>query len=83
MLERVASFYEDEVDRSVANLMSLLEPLLSDSVWWVRDRTAQALRVLPGMGAQALLQIKERLADAYGRDIIDHVLSEHRLGITS
>ena len=28
MLERVASFYEDEVDRSVANLMSLLEPLL-------------------------------------------------------
>lgn len=62
---------------------SLLEPLLSDSVWWVRYRTAQALLVLPGMGAQALLQIKERLADAYGRDIIDHVLSEHRLGITS
>ncbi len=28
MLDRVASFYEDEVDRSVANLMSLLEPLL-------------------------------------------------------
>jgi len=62
---------------------SLLEPLLSDSVWWVRYRTAQALLALPGMGAQALLQIKERLADAYGRDIIDHVLSEHRLGITT
>ena len=28
MLDRVATFYEDEVDRSVANLMSLLEPLL-------------------------------------------------------
>lgn len=59
----------------------LLEPLLSDSVWWVRYRTAQALLALPGAGQQALLQIKERLADAYGRDIIDHVLSEHRLGI--
>jgi len=59
----------------------LLEPLLSDSVWWVRYRTAQALLALPGMGAQALLQLKERLADAYGRDIIDHVLSEHSLGI--
>ncbi|AUZ56173.1 hypothetical protein B1L07_14975 [Stenotrophomonas acidaminiphila] len=59
----------------------LLEPLLADSVWWVRYRTAQALLALPGAGQQALLQIKERLADAYGRDIIDHVLSEHRLGI--
>jgi type IV pilus assembly protein PilC len=28
MMDRVATFYEDEVDRSVANLMSLLEPLL-------------------------------------------------------
>lgn len=28
MMDRVASFYEDEVDRSVANLMSLMEPLL-------------------------------------------------------
>ncbi len=28
MLERVSQFYEDEVDRAVANLMSLLEPLL-------------------------------------------------------
>lgn len=28
MMDRVAQFYEDEVDRSVANLMSLLEPLL-------------------------------------------------------
>lgn len=59
----------------------LLEPLLSDSVWWVRYRTAQALLALPGMGAQALAQLKERLADTYGRDIIDHVLSEHSLGV--
>jgi type IV pilus assembly protein PilC len=28
MMDRVATFYEDEVDRSVANLMSLMEPLL-------------------------------------------------------
>lgn len=28
MMDRVATFYEDEVDRSVANLMALLEPIL-------------------------------------------------------
>lgn len=28
MMDRVAQFYEDEVDRAVANLMSLLEPIL-------------------------------------------------------
>jgi len=59
----------------------LLVPLLSDSVWWVRYRTAQALLALPGMGASGLRLVKERLDDAYGRDIIDHALAEHSLGI--
>ncbi|AMJ57840.1 MULTISPECIES: HEAT repeat domain-containing protein [Stenotrophomonas] len=56
-----------------------LEMLLSDSVWWVRYRTAQALLVLPGMGADALREIQLRHTDAYGRDIIEQVLSEHAL----
>lgn len=56
-----------------------LEALLSDSVWWVRYRTAQALLGLPGMGADALRELQSRHGDAYGRDIIEHVLSEHAL----
>lgn len=54
-----------------------LEPLLADSVWWVRYRAAQALLALPGMGAQALRQLQHQQSDAYGRDIIAQVLSEH------
>lgn len=59
----------------------LLEPLLSDGVWWVRYRAAQALLALPGMGAQSLRLLQAGVADGYGRDIIDHVLAEHSLGI--
>lgn len=53
-----------------------LVPLLSDSVWWVRYRAAQALLMLPGMGPEKLRAIRERTGDAYGRGIIDHVLAE-------
>jgi len=58
-----------------------LEPMLADKVWWVRYRAAQALLVLPGMGATALRQVQQRQGDAYGRDIIDQVLSEHDMGV--
>ncbi|WP_266168874.1 HEAT repeat domain-containing protein [Dyella subtropica] len=57
-----------------------LEPLLADTVWWVRYRAAQALLALPGMGTAALRQMQQRQTDAFGRDIIDHVLSEHEMG---
>lgn len=57
-----------------------LEPLLADKVWWVRYRAAQALLTLPGMGTTALRQMQQRQSDAYGRDIIDQVLSEHDMG---
>lgn len=60
-----------------------LEPLLADKVWWVRYRAAQALLSLPGMGPAALRQVQQRLGDAYGRDIIDQVLSEHAMGIAA
>lgn len=56
-----------------------LEPLLSDSVWWVRYRAAQAMLMLPGMDSGKLLAIRERTSDAYGRGIIDHVLAEQNL----
>ncbi|GLQ98247.1 HEAT repeat domain-containing protein [Dyella mobilis] len=57
-----------------------LEPMLADKVWWVRYRAAQALLALPGMGAAALREVQQRQSDAYGRDIIDQVLSEHDMG---
>lgn len=60
-----------------------LEPLLADQVWWVRYRAAQALYMLPGMDATALRQVQQRQSDAYGRDIIDQVLSEHDLGVAA
>lgn len=60
-----------------------LEPLLADQVWWVRYRAAQALHMLPGMGTTALRQLQQRQSDAYGRDIIDQVLSEHDLGVAA
>ncbi|MNU95935.1 HEAT repeat protein [compost metagenome] len=56
-----------------------LEPLLADSVWWVRYRTAQALLALSGMGVDAMRQVQQRQSDRYGRDIIDQVLAEHGL----
>jgi HEAT repeat protein len=60
-----------------------LEPMLTDKVWWVRYRTAQALLALPGMGAAALRQVQQRQSDVYGRDIIDQVLSEHAMGVAA
>ncbi|MBD8880029.1 MULTISPECIES: HEAT repeat domain-containing protein [Rhodanobacter] len=60
-----------------------LEPMLTDKVWWVRYRTAQALLALPGVGAAALRQMQQRQGDAYGRDIIDQVLSEHDMGVAA
>lgn len=60
-----------------------LEPLLADPVWWVRYRAAQALHMLPGVGTAALRQIQQRQDDAFARDIIDQVLSEHELGIAA
>lgn len=60
-----------------------LEPMLADKVWWVRYRAAQALLALPGMGAAALRQLQQRQGDAYGRDIIDQVLSEHDMGVVA
>lgn len=56
-----------------------LEALLSDSVWWVRYRTAQALFGLPGMGADAMREVQSRQSDGYGRDIIEQVLSENAM----
>lgn len=56
-----------------------LEPLLADSVWWVRYRTAQALLALTGRNEEAMRGVQQRQSDAYGRDIIDHVLAEHGL----
>lgn len=57
-----------------------LEPMLADKEWWVRYRAAQAMLALPGMDVAALRQVQQRQRDAYGRDIIDQVLSEYEMG---
>lgn len=56
-----------------------LEPLLSDTVWWVRYRVAQAMLQLPDVGELGLREIRERQSDIYAREIIDQVLSEQHM----
>lgn len=54
----------------------LLERLLCDTEWWVRYRAAQALTGLPFMDKKELKRIRERLDDAFGRDMMDQVMAE-------
>jgi hypothetical protein len=54
----------------------LLERLLCDPEWWVRYRAAQALTGLPFMDKKELKRIRERLDDAFGRDMMDQVIAE-------
>ncbi|MGD8640705.1 MAG: HEAT repeat domain-containing protein [Gammaproteobacteria bacterium] len=53
----------------------LLEKL-ADREWWVRYRSAQAIARLCGDKPERLLQLREQLDDAYGRDMLTHVIAE-------
>jgi HEAT repeat protein len=53
-----------------------LKALLSDPVWWVRYRTAQALRALMHGDKQALAQLHDSLIDRYARDMLEMVMAE-------
>lgn len=53
-----------------------LLPLLSDSEWWVRYRTAKALCSLPGIELSRIKALVAGHADAFARDILTHVLAE-------
>ncbi len=56
-----------------------LRPLLQDSQWWVRYRSAQALRKLVA-GREDLQRIRDGLSDRFARDILEHVMAEQALG---
>jgi HEAT repeat protein len=53
-----------------------LGTLLSDPVWWVRYRTAQALVELVRGDSDILSGLKEKLSDRYARDMLDMVMAE-------
>lgn len=54
----------------------ILEPLLSDSEWWVRYRAAQAITRLPFLGPHALRKLRDRQTDRYAGDIMNQALAE-------
>lgn len=59
--------------------LTALEPLLSDTEWWVRYRTAQAIVASPYIGPQALHRIAGRQTDRYARDILQQAMAEKGL----
>ena len=54
----------------------ILEPLLSDTEWWVRYRAAQAITKLQFLGPHALRNLRDRQQDPYARDILSQALAE-------
>ena len=57
-----------------------LSRMLSDSNWWVRYRSAQALVGLPFMDQQNLENIREGQSARYARDIMAQVIKEEGKG---
>ena len=54
---------------------ALIAPL-SDSVWWVRYRAAQALAGLPFVTLDEVRQIRDSLTDRFAQDILTQVIAE-------
>jgi len=54
----------------------LLLSLLSDRVWWVRYRTAQALVRLPFLSREDLVRLRSKVADRFGQNMLDQVMAE-------
>jgi hypothetical protein len=52
-----------------------LEKCLTDSDWWVRFRTAQAIAKLPKMNTETLLAIRNRQTDRFAVDILNYIIS--------
>jgi HEAT repeat protein len=55
---------------------SMLIPLLSDPVWWVRYRAAQSLAQLPFLSRDDLWRLRGNLRDPFACDMLDQVISE-------
>jgi HEAT repeat protein len=56
--------------------MERLVPLLQDREWWVRYRAAQAVMCLPGVSANDLRVLSDRLQDRFARDMLAHAAGE-------
>jgi hypothetical protein len=54
----------------------LLVRLLSDRVWWVRYRAAQALLKLKGMDSARIEAVRAGLRDPYARDMLEQARAE-------
>lgn len=54
----------------------VLEPLISDTEWWVRYRAAQAIVGLPFLGPNALRKMRDRQQDVYARDMLTQSMAE-------
>lgn len=54
----------------------VLEPLISDTEWWVRYRAAQAIAALPFLGPNALRKLRDRQRDPFARDILTQSMAE-------
>ena len=85
MIEGLAKHKAWFVRMQAANLLGrfgrredyrILEPLLSDTEWWVRYRAAQAITKLPFLGPNALRKLRDRQQDPYARDILRQALAE-------
>ncbi|MGH8130927.1 MAG: HEAT repeat domain-containing protein [Steroidobacteraceae bacterium] len=57
----------------------LLVRLLSDRVWWVRYRAAQALLKLKGMDSARLEAVRAVIRDPYARDMLEQARAEAAL----
>lgn len=53
-----------------------LVQLMSDRVWWVRYRAAQAVLKLKGMNAARLEAVRAGLSDPYARDMLEQACAE-------
>jgi len=57
---------------------ALIAPL-SDSVWWVRYRAAQALAGLPQVTLDEVRQIRDKINDRFAKDILTQVIAEKQV----
>jgi len=56
-------------------VLPFLERCLSDPDWWVRYRTAEAIKLLPTMNNDRILEIRDRQLDRFAVDILNYVIS--------
>jgi len=51
-----------------------LEKCLSDEDWWVRYRAAEAIKMLPTMTYNKLLEIRDRQTDNFATELLNFII---------